>query len=111
MSDIQFNMIEEQLDPTIITEAVINMSIEWMAKENLYPTESQKKALKSHINSMVLRAKKIGNPLPDVDADLFDEISESSMKLAKRVVNVLVGLPIEEAYLLSVHFEVAKSKS
>lgn len=111
MSDVQFNMIEDQLDPTEITEAVVNMSINWMAEKNSYPTESQKKALTSHISAMVLRAKKMGNPLPEVEADLFDEISESSMNLAKRVVNVLVGLPIEEAYLLSIHFEVAKAKS
>ncbi len=110
MSDVQFNMLRDQLDPQTVTEAVVKLSIDWMAEQNAYPTEAQKKALTSHVNAMVLRANNMGNPLPEVEADLFDEISESSLNLAKRVVNLLVGLPIEEAYLLSVHFEVAKVK-
>jgi len=40
-----------------------------------------------------------------------DEISEESMKMAERVVDPFSTLPIEEAYLLSVHFEVAKDNN
>ena len=47
-------------------------------------------------------------PLPEVDASLFEEISEDSMMLAREVVAQFGNLPDEEAWLLSVHFEVAK---
>jgi len=43
-----------------------------------------------------------------VDASLFEEISEDSMMLAREVVAQFGNLPDEEAWLLSVHFEVAK---
>ena len=49
-----------------------------------------------------------GEPLPEVDASLFEEISEDSMMLAREVVAQFGNLPDEEAWLLSVHFEVAK---
>jgi PRD domain protein (TIGR03582 family) len=49
-----------------------------------------------------------GEPLPEVDASLFDEISPESMQLARDVVAQFGNLPEEEAWLLSVHFEVAK---
>ena len=49
-----------------------------------------------------------GEPLPEVEADLFDEISADSMRLAREVVAQFGNLPDEEAWLLSVHFEVAK---
>ncbi|MWL73350.1 glycine dehydrogenase, partial [Escherichia coli] len=39
---------------------------------------------------------------------LFDEISPDSMRLAREVVAQFGNLPDEEAWLLSVHFEVAK---
>jgi len=49
-----------------------------------------------------------GEPLPEVEAELFDEISPDSMQLAREVVAQFGNLPDEEAWLLSVHFEVAK---
>ena len=49
-----------------------------------------------------------GEPLPEVEAELFDEISPDSMRLAREVVAQFGNLPDEEAWLLSVHFEVAK---
>jgi PRD domain protein (TIGR03582 family) len=42
------------------------------------------------------------------EAELFDEISPDSMRLAREVVAQFGNLPDEEAWLLSVHFEVAK---
>jgi PRD domain protein (TIGR03582 family) len=49
-----------------------------------------------------------GEPLPEVEESLFDEISEDSLVMAKEVVEQFGNLPVEEAWLLSVHFEVAK---
>ena len=55
-----------------------------------------------------LRDHFTGEPLPEVEAELFDEISPDSMQLAREVVAQFGNLPDEEAWLLSVHFEVAK---
>ena len=63
--------------------------------------------LTSHVRAMAHRSIS-GEPLPEVDASLFEEISEDSMMLAREVVAQFGNLPDEEAWLLSVHFEVAK---
>ncbi|CAI1064376.1 PRD domain protein, EF_0829/AHA_3910 family [Serratia entomophila] len=78
--------------------------------EGIYTNEVQQQMLESHIRAMVLRSI-TGEPLPEVDKSLFDEISAESMQMAERVVNQFNTLPIEEAYLLSVHFEVAKDNN
>ncbi|EOI1369471.1 glycine dehydrogenase [Serratia sp. Lou2A] len=78
--------------------------------ENIYTNAVQQQMLESHIRAMVLRSI-TGEPLPEVDKSLFDEISAESMQMAERVVNQFDTLPIEEAYLLSVHFEVAKDNN
>lgn len=70
----------------------------------------QEQMLNSHVRAMVMRSL-TGEPLPEVDISLFDEISADSMLMAQDVVNLLDNLPIEEAYLLSVHFEVAKDNN
>ncbi len=78
--------------------------------ENIYTNAVQQQMLESHIRAMVLRSI-TGEPLPEVDKSLFDEISAESMQMAERVVNQFGTLPIEEAHLLSVHFEVAKDNN
>ena len=78
--------------------------------ENIYTNAVQQQMLESHIRAMVLRSI-TGEPLPEVDKSLFDEISAESMQMAERVVNQFGTLPIEEAYLLSVHLEVAKDNN
>jgi PRD domain protein (TIGR03582 family) len=78
--------------------------------ENIYTNAVQQQMLESHIRAMVLRSI-TGEPLPEVDKSLFDEISAESMQMAERVVDQFDTLPIEEAYLLSVHFEVAKDNN
>ncbi|AVU37224.1 TPA: glycine dehydrogenase [Serratia marcescens] len=78
--------------------------------ENIYTNAVQQQMLESHIRAMVLRSI-TGEPLPEVDKSLFDEISAESMQMAERVVNQFGTLPIEEAYLLSVHFAVAKDNN
>ena len=90
-----------------ITERVFAEITAMLHGENIYPNAVQKQMLDSHIRAMVFRSL-TGEPLPEVDKSLFDEISPESMEMAERVVNSLGNLPVEEAYLLSVHFEVAK---
>ncbi|GKX61908.1 glycine dehydrogenase [Pragia fontium] len=109
-SHIRFNMVEDGLDPNAVTKELLMVIDGWLKEEGAYTTEVQQQMLESHVKAMVLRAK-TGEPLPEVDRSLFEEISSESMQLAERAVNALPGLPIEEAYLLSVHFEIARSNA
>ena len=78
-----------------------------LSRRNIVPNDVQEQMLTSHVRAMAHRSIS-GEPLPAVDASLFDEISEDSMMLAREVVAEFGNLPEEESWLLSVHFEVAK---
>jgi PRD domain protein (TIGR03582 family) len=93
-----------------ITERVLSDITIMLNSESIYTNAVQQQMLESHIRAMVLRSI-TGEPLPEVDKSLFDEISHHSMQLAQRVVSQFNNLPIEESYLLSVHFEVAKDNN
>ncbi|PWC09549.1 glycine dehydrogenase [Brenneria roseae subsp. americana] len=80
---------------------------ELLKRHNITPNGVQKQMLVSHVRAMAHRSV-TGEPLPDVEASLFEEISADSMRLAREVVMEFGNLPDEEAWLLSVHFEVAK---
>ncbi|UJD91150.1 PRD domain-containing protein [Rahnella aquatilis] len=94
-------------DAAAITEQVLKDIQAIQSAKNIYTTDVQLQMLTSHVKAMVLRSI-TGEPLPDVEKDLFDEISAESMQMAEEVVSWFGNLPIEEAYLLSVHFEVAR---
>jgi PRD domain protein (TIGR03582 family) len=89
-----------------ITSQVLDDIAAMLRAKNILINAVQKQMLESHIRAMVLRSI-TGESLPDIDKSLFDEISAESIQMAKQVVNKFATLPIEEAYLLSVHFEVA----
>ena len=55
--------------------------------------------LTSHVRAMAHRSV-TGEPLPEVEAELFDEISPDSMQLAREVVAQFGNLPDEEAAAL-----------
>ena len=78
-----------------------------LSPRNIIPNAVQEQMLTSHVRAMAHRSIS-GEPLPEVDASLFEEISEDSMMLAREVVAEFGNLPEEESWLLSVHFEVAK---
>ncbi|WP_337264460.1 MULTISPECIES: glycine dehydrogenase [unclassified Serratia (in: enterobacteria)] len=94
---------------TITTQVLADITA-MLSAENIFTNAVQQQMLESHIRAMVLRSI-TGEPLPEVDKSLFDEISAESMQMAERVVGKFATLPIEEAYLLSVHFEVAKDNN
>ncbi|OTA20571.1 transcriptional antiterminator [Xenorhabdus beddingii] len=103
-----FNMTDGVFEPEIISQHVLTLIEKWLAAEGAYTTPVQQQMLASHIKAMVMRAK-TGEPLPEVDISLFDEISPESIKLAAQIVETLPNLAIEEVYLLSVHVEIARS--
>lgn len=77
------------------------------AARDIHPNPVQQQMLASHVRAMARRSL-TGEALPDVEAELFEDISPQSMTLAQQVVDLFANLPEEEAWLLSVHFEVAK---
>lgn len=94
----------------VLFEKVLSAIMAMLKTRGIEVTPVQEQMLNSHVRAMVMRSL-TGEPLPEVESSLFDEISADSMVMAKDVVNLLDNLPIEEAYLLSVHFEVAKDNN
>lgn len=106
-ASVKGNGQTELEDAPAITEKVLKDIQAMQSTKNIYTTDVQLQMLTSHVKAMVLRSI-TGEPLPEVEKDLFDEISDESMQMAEEVVSWFGNLPIEEAYLLSVHFEVAR---
>lgn len=99
--DINEELFTEEVDSTF------NKVISILRAENIFPDSVQKQMLFSHLKAMVIRSH-THESLPEVEIDMFDEISKSSHKLAEDVVSLFPTLAYKESYLLSVHFEVAK---
>ncbi|MCU5773365.1 glycine dehydrogenase [Erwiniaceae bacterium BAC15a-03b] len=76
----------------------------------IFPNAVQQQMLASHVRAMALRSL-TGEPLPEVEEELFEDISPESMQLAQQVVDLFGNLPKEEAWLLSVHFAVAEGNN
>ncbi|AYN27792.1 MULTISPECIES: glycine dehydrogenase [Buttiauxella] len=94
-------------EQTQLTERVLAFIDTLLKNRNITPNAVQVQMLTSHVRAMAHRSL-TGEPLPEVEESLFDEISEDSLVMAKEVVEQFGNLPVEEAWLLSVHFEVAK---
>ncbi|MCT4703095.1 glycine dehydrogenase [Enterobacteriaceae bacterium H20N1] len=90
-----------------LTEKVQAFINTLLKSRNITPNAVQEQMLTSHVRAMAHRSL-TGEPLPEVEESLFEEISADSLEMAKAVVEQFGNLPIEEAWLLSVHFEVAK---
>ncbi len=94
-------------EATALTEKVQAFINALLKTRNITPNAVQEQMLTSHVRAMAHRSL-TGEPLPEVEESLFDEISADSLEMAKVVVEQFGNLPVEEAWLLSVHFEVAK---
>ncbi len=108
MSSIKFRMIEDNLEPELVTSQIIKIINGWLIEQQITQNDVQKAMLLSHVKAMVQRAKTL-EKLPEIDPSLFDELSQESLALARRTVELFDNLPMEEAYLLAVHYEVAKA--
>lgn len=105
-SAVQKSVSDTEID--VLAERVKKQIEQLFTTEAIYPNAVQQQMLASHVRAMALRSL-TGEPLPEVEAELFEDISPESMRLAQQVVDLFGNLPREEAWLLSVHFEVAKS--
>jgi PRD domain protein (TIGR03582 family) len=75
----------ELKDAPARTEQLLADIQKMLNAENIFTNDVQQQMLTSHVKAMVLRSI-TGEPLPEVDKDLFDEISPGSMKMAEEVV-------------------------
>lgn len=105
---VSVNTTDDDQSVRILAEKVMREIAELFAARDIYPNSVQQQMLASHIRAMALRSL-TGEPLPEVEAELFEDISAESMALAQQIVDLFSNLPIEEAWLLSVHFEVARA--
>ncbi|WP_392566688.1 hypothetical protein RHO15_03625 [Utexia brackfieldae] len=108
MDKNQFRMIADDLALESTTTQVIKLINQWFVEEGITQNEIQQMMLQSHIRAMVERAKTL-EQLPEVDPQMFEEISPASMTLARRTVSLFDTLSMAEAYLLAVHYEVARN--
>ncbi|MGV3344745.1 glycine dehydrogenase [Enterobacteriaceae bacterium LUAb1] len=99
---------DEQQAIQILADRVMVQIDRLFTERAIQPNAVQQQMLSSHVRAMALRSV-TGEALPEVEEDLFEDISEDSLGLAQQVVNLFGNLPEEEAWLLSVHFEVAKN--
>lgn len=85
--------------------------IDWLREElalaNIEPTELQWTILINHLNEMLKRSKE-QETIPEVDPEMFSEVSKEALHLADGVVRKIDNLSQDEMYVLSIHFETAK---
>lgn len=85
--------------------------IDWLSGElaaaKIEPTELQWTILINHLNEMLKRSKE-QETIPEVDPEMFSEVSSEALKLADGVVRKIDNLSQDEMYVLSIHFETAK---
>ncbi|MCZ4060117.1 glycine dehydrogenase [Pantoea sp. LMR881] len=91
-----------------LAERIMQQIAAIYARHGIYPNAVQQQMLASHVCAMASRSLS-GEPLPEVEADLFEDISPETMQLARQIVDLFGNLPREEAWLLSVHIEVARA--
>ncbi|MGM0113152.1 PRD domain-containing protein [Enterococcus sp. DIV0187] len=85
--------------------------IDWLKQEliiaKIEPTELQWTILINHLNEMLKRSKE-QETIPEVDPEMFSEVSKEALHLADGVVKKIDHLSQDEMYVLSIHFETAK---
>lgn len=104
---VSVNTKDGDLAIQALADKVMGQIADLFAAKAIVPNAVQLQMLTSHVKAMALRSL-TGEPLPEVEEELFEDISPESMALAQQVVDLFGNLPKEEAWLLSVHFEVAK---
>ncbi|WP_318484695.1 transcriptional regulator [Photobacterium leiognathi] len=88
-------------------EETYKKAISLLKENNIFPDAIQQQMLFTHLKAMVIRSY-TKESLPEIEVDMFEDISPLSHQLSANVVSWFPTLAYEETYLLSVHFEVAK---
>jgi len=85
-------------------------TLEMVEAAGIKMTLLQQLTLTSHLCAMVERSKD-GGEIPEIDPEMFSEVSDLAVNLAEQVCNLLPNLAVGEKYLLSIHFETARLNS
>lgn len=104
--DAQKIITESQQKNTL--EELIQFVEEQLVAPEIQLSELQWTVLINHLNEMLKRAA-TQEAIQEVDPSMFNEVSEESLMIAKKVVDYIGQLPIDEMYVLSIHFEAAKN--
>lgn len=99
-------LVNNSQNPKLVRE-VLNLIIDRFPDMDLQDYRWQ--VLCNHVAAMADRSVR-NEKIEPVDPEIFEDISEQSVDLAKEVVAKIGNLCGDEAYLLSVHFEVVNSK-
>ena len=110
MSDGTLSTMERSAEIQALAEHVMAQITALLASQAITPNSVQQQMLTSHVQAMALRSL-TGESLPEVEEELFEDISPDSLALAQQIVDLFGNLPKEEAWLLSVHIEVAKENT
>lgn len=86
---------------------VITDTSQLMLENGIQATELQWIILINHLNEMIKREKS-GEQIMSVAPEMFSEVSQEALAVAKAVSDKIGALPIDEMYVLSIHFESAK---
>lgn len=86
---------------------LLDWLVKYLTAEKIFPTELQWAILTNHLDEMIKRSKE-GIELPEVERELFSDVSKESLEISKNIIDKVSGLNEDEAYVLSIHFEVAK---
>ena len=110
VSDGTLSSTERNAEIQALAERVMTQITALFASQSITPNSVQQQMLTSHVQAMALRSL-TGESLPEVEEELFEDISPDSLALAQQIVDLFGNLPKEEAWLLSVHIEVARENT
>jgi len=109
--ELKLKEILEKTAHIEVAKEKIELAISMAKEVGIEMTFTQRLGISSHLCAMVNRHFE-GGDIPDVDPEMFKEVSQTSIDLAARVCELLPNLVEGEKYLLSIHFEAARlSKS
>ena len=86
--------------------AIIEFTNELISEKEISFSETLRTILVNHINEMIGR-KMHKIPITEVDPRLFNDISTDAMLISKKIAKKIGIDDINEAYVLSIHFESA----
>lgn len=89
------------------SERICEYTFQELKKENLKLTNLQYTLLSNHLAEMVSRSMR-NEKLAKVDDNLFNEVSNKSLNLARKIVGKIGNLASSESLVLSIHFENAR---
>lgn len=89
---------------------IINYTNNQLESNSIALNTVQWTVLINHLKEMVDR-KKEGGTIPEVDPTMFSEVSSDSLSIADNIVKNIGNLSENEKYILSIHFEAAKTNN